>query len=65
MYAAALLFVWSGVVSHLSVLTLTIGIAVTVVAVVRVLAEERLLTAKYPDYRDYARTTKALIPYVF
>lgn len=65
MYSAALLFVWAGVVSHLSVLTLAIGGAVTVVAIARIIAEERLLTAQYPEYHGYAQSTKALVPYLF
>ncbi len=65
MYSAALLFIWAGVLSHLSGLTLAVGIAVTCLAVVRVRAEERLLRARYADYAEYARTTKALVPYVF
>jgi len=65
MYSAALLFVWAGVVSHASAFTLVVGLAVTAVAVARVIAEERLLRAKFPDYDAYARTTKALVPYLF
>lgn len=65
MYSAALVFIWAGVASHLSVLTLVIGIAVTAVCIVRVIVEERLLRAKYPEYLDYSRSTKALIPFVF
>lgn len=65
MYSAALLFIWAGVVSHLSVWTLAIGIAVAGVIVARVVAEERLLRARYPEYDDYTRSTKALVPYVF
>lgn len=65
MYSAALLFIWAAVVSHASVLTLTIGIAATVVAIARVVAEERLLRAKYPEYHEYTRSTKALVPYLF
>jgi protein-S-isoprenylcysteine O-methyltransferase Ste14 len=65
MYSAVLVFIWAGVASHLSGLTLTIGIAVTAVGIVRIITEERLLRAKYPEYLDYARSTKALIPYVF
>jgi hypothetical protein len=49
MYSAALLFIWAAVVSHVSVLTLTIGIAATVVAIGRVIAEERLLRAQFPE----------------
>jgi len=65
MYAAVLLFIWASVLSHLSVLTVAIGVAVTAVAITRVVVEERLLRARYPDYDDYARSTKALVPYVF
>lgn len=65
MYAAVLLFIWTAVVSHLSVLTLAIGLMVAAVVITRVVVEERLLRARYPEYDDYARSTKALVPYVF
>jgi protein-S-isoprenylcysteine O-methyltransferase Ste14 len=65
MYAAVLLFTWAGVVSHLSTWTLVAGTAVTIVAVARVVAEERLLRAAYPDYATYARHTRALVPFLF
>jgi protein-S-isoprenylcysteine O-methyltransferase Ste14 len=65
MYAAALLFIWAAIVSHFSVFTLVIGIVVAVVVITRVVVEERLLRARYPEYADYARSTKALVPYVF
>jgi protein-S-isoprenylcysteine O-methyltransferase Ste14 len=65
MYSSALLFIWAAVISHVSALTLTIGVAVTAVVVARVIAEERLLSAQYPTYRDYARSTKALVPFLF
>ena len=64
-YSAALLFVWAAVIGHLSRLTLAVGVAVTCVAVARVIAEERLLRKQYPDYSDYARATKSLVPYLF
>lgn len=64
MYSAALVFIWAGVASHLSVLTLAIGIAVTAVVIVRVIMEERLLRVKYREYQDYSQSTKALIPFI-
>lgn len=64
MYSAALIFIWAGVASHLSVWTLAIGIPITGLVIVRVIAEERLLRAKYPEYLDYSRSTKPLIPFV-
>ena len=65
MYAAVLLFIWASVLGHLSILTVAIGIAMTALAIARVVVEERLLRARYPDYDDYARSTKALVPFVF
>jgi protein-S-isoprenylcysteine O-methyltransferase Ste14 len=65
MYLAALVFVWAGIVSHASAVALIIGSGLTGVVVARVLAEERLLRAKYPDYDVYTRTTNALVPYLF
>lgn len=65
MYAAALLFIWAAVLSHASVFTLVLGVAVSAIAIARVVVEERLLRDRYSDYVDYARSTSALVPYVF
>ncbi|MEZ5417095.1 MAG: methyltransferase [Vicinamibacterales bacterium] len=65
MYAAVLLFTWAGVAAHASPATVAVALAVTAVAVARVVAEERLLVAQFPDYSAYAGTTKALIPFVY
>jgi protein-S-isoprenylcysteine O-methyltransferase Ste14 len=65
MYAAALLFMWAGVASHASPWPLAVGIVITAIVVARVVAEEGLLRAKYPDYQAYAKTTSALVPFVF
>lgn len=65
MYCALLIFVWAGVASHLSVLTVAIGVALTAIAVARVIVEERLLRAKFPEYPAYSKSTKALIPFLF
>ena len=64
MYAAVLIFIWAAVLSHRSLLTVLIGIVVTSVIVARVIAEEKLLRAHYPDYREYTKSTRALIPYI-
>ena len=64
MYSAVLLFVWAGILSHLWVGTLATGVAVTVVVLARVRAEEQLLRGKYSDYAEYARSTRAVVPYV-
>lgn len=64
MYSAALLFIWTAVLSHLSLWTLALAAIVTLVVLTRVVAEERLLRARYPEYREYARFTKSLVPFV-
>lgn len=64
MYSAALLFIWTAVLSHLSFWTLAIGAVVTSVVLRRVVVEERLLRTRYPEYGEYAHSTKALIPFV-
>jgi protein-S-isoprenylcysteine O-methyltransferase Ste14 len=64
MYAAVLLFIWTAILSHLSWLNVSVGIVVTAFACARVIAEERLLRQRFPGYIDYARSTKAIIPFV-
>ena len=64
MYSAALLFIWAAVLSHLSGKTLAIGVAVTFIAALRVVSEERILRERYPEYKEYARVTKAVVPYL-
>ena len=64
-YTAASLFICAGVLSNWSVLAASLGVLLLVGAIVRMLCEERLVVAAYPEYRDYARTTKRMVPYVF
>jgi len=64
MYAAALVLIWATVLSHPSLLCLLVGAAVTIVVMPRILDEERRLRGRYPEYADYARSTKALVPFV-
>jgi protein-S-isoprenylcysteine O-methyltransferase Ste14 len=64
MYAAVLLFLWTGVLSHRSLFTLTIGAIVTLVIASRIVTEERALRCRYPDYVDYAGATKAIVPFI-
>jgi protein-S-isoprenylcysteine O-methyltransferase Ste14 len=64
-YTAANLFTWAGVVAHPSAMSVLFGLCVLTGAVVRMLLEERLVVATYPEYRRYAATTKRMVPYVF
>jgi protein-S-isoprenylcysteine O-methyltransferase Ste14 len=64
MYAAALLFIWTAVLWHLSAFTLVLGAVVTAVVFVRIQTEERLLRSQLPGFEEYSRTTNAVIPFV-
>ena len=64
MYAAALLLVWSSILGHLSIINVVIGLIVTGVVAVRIVTEEQFLQARYPDYTEYSRKTKQIIPFI-
>jgi len=64
-YAAVLLFVWAGVATHASPLSLGLALVATAATAVRIRGEERLLVARYPEYRAYAARTKRVVPWVF
>jgi protein-S-isoprenylcysteine O-methyltransferase Ste14 len=64
-YTAACLFGWAGILSNWSLPAAGLGIALLVGGLVRMLCEERLVVRVYPEYREYARTTKRMVPFVF
>jgi protein-S-isoprenylcysteine O-methyltransferase Ste14 len=67
-YAAVLLFVWSGVLGRGDTPTsmdLVLGAFATLMTAVRIQAEEQLLRASMPEYVAYAARTKRIIPFVF
>jgi protein-S-isoprenylcysteine O-methyltransferase Ste14 len=63
-YAAVLYFVWTGVASHFSMISCVLGIVVTIGLTIRMLAEERLVAEKYPEYTEYAARTKRVVPFI-
>jgi protein-S-isoprenylcysteine O-methyltransferase Ste14 len=64
MYTFALLFVWSSILGHLSLITAVIGLIVTSVIAIRIVTEEQFLRARYPDYAEYSRKTRRIIPFI-
>jgi len=64
-YTAANLFAWAGVAAHPSTTGVLFGACVLIGALVRMLLEEQLVAATYPEYRRYAATTKRMVPYLF
>jgi protein-S-isoprenylcysteine O-methyltransferase Ste14 len=66
-YAAALLFVWTGVLAQgaaPTLVALALAALSTLMTAVRVQAEEQLLRASMPEYAGYAARTKRFIPFV-
>jgi protein-S-isoprenylcysteine O-methyltransferase Ste14 len=64
-YAAACVFCWAGALANSAVVPLTAGVLLLIGAVIRIFAEERLLVDRYPEYRNYAKGTKRMVPYLF
>jgi protein-S-isoprenylcysteine O-methyltransferase Ste14 len=64
MYAGALLILWGSIAGHVSIANVGIGFMVSLVVLGKIVAEERLLRASFPGYEQYARSTKAVIPFV-
>ncbi len=63
-YAAVLYFFWAAIAAHLSWLNVCIGLLASAMTALRIAAEEHLLVGIYPEYREYARTTARVIPFV-
>jgi protein-S-isoprenylcysteine O-methyltransferase Ste14 len=66
-YAAVLLFMWTGVLAHgaaPALIDLALATIATIMIIVRVLAEEQLLRVAIPEYANYATRTKRFIPFV-
>jgi protein-S-isoprenylcysteine O-methyltransferase Ste14 len=63
-YAAVLYFVWAGIGAHLSWASAAAGLLATAMTAVRMTAEENLIVLTYPEYKEYARTTARVIPFV-
>ena len=63
-YSAVLVFLWAGIATHVSLLSVALGVLATAATAVRIWAEERLVVARYPDYRAYAARTKRIIPFI-
>lgn len=64
-YTAVCLFSLACVVGHPSLFSLSMATVVTAGCVARMLTEEALLRARYPEYAEYARKTRRMVPYIF
>jgi protein-S-isoprenylcysteine O-methyltransferase Ste14 len=64
-YAAMCLFTLAAVAGHWSWISGLCGALVLASAIIRIFCEEALVTARYPEYAQYAATTWRMIPYVY
>ena len=64
-YTAACAYGWAGILAGRSMPAVVCGVVLVAGAIMRMLAEERLLVERYPEYRQYASGTKRMVPYVF
>jgi protein-S-isoprenylcysteine O-methyltransferase Ste14 len=64
-YASVCLFTWAGLAGHWSWSAGLCGGLVLAGAVLRIRCEEKLVTARYPEYAAYAAKTWRMIPYVY
>lgn len=64
-YSAILLFLWAGIATNLSTVSVALGLVATAMLSLRMVFEESLIRQRYPEYADYARRTKRVVPYLF
>lgn len=64
-YAAMCLFTAAGAAGHWSWSTGLCGGLVLAGALIRIMCEEALVTARYPEYAQYKARTWRMIPYVY
>jgi protein-S-isoprenylcysteine O-methyltransferase Ste14 len=64
-YTGGCLFCGAGILASVSVVSVALGGLLLLGALTRMLTEERLLTQRYPAYRQYAQVTKRMVPYAF
>jgi protein-S-isoprenylcysteine O-methyltransferase Ste14 len=64
-YTGVCLLVSAGGLAHLSWSTILLCGVVWGGAIARIFCEERLVVRQYPEYRQYAASTRRMIPFVF
>jgi len=63
-YTAVFVFVSASVLGSPSIQTVLFAAVVTIGAVIRTVCEEELLVRQYPEYEEYSRKTKRMIPFI-
>lgn len=65
MYTSVLTMLLGLWLNDFSILRLLIYGCMVIVLLFKISVEERILFAKYPDYKEYSTTTKKLIPFLY
>ena len=63
-YASVLYFAWAGILGNPTLMNIALGCGMIVGAWMRIIAEERLVVTKYPEYAEYGSRTKRVIPFL-
>ncbi len=63
-YASIIYFVWAGQVEQPTILSILLALSVTTGLVTRMVLEEQFLVTAYPEYFEYMRRAKRLVPFV-
>lgn len=64
-YTAVVLFAFAGAFAHPSLWAAGLALAIFLGALGRMLAEERFLRARYPEYVEYEARTRRMLPFIF
>lgn len=64
-YASIIYFFWASFAAYPHIETLVAVLLINIGLVTRMLLEEKSLYATYPEYAEYAKKTKRVIPFLF
>jgi protein-S-isoprenylcysteine O-methyltransferase Ste14 len=64
-YASVIYFILASVISHPLMLNIFLVIVCCLGVTIRIYSEEKLILTKYPEYSDYAKRTKRIVPFIF
>ena len=64
-YVAILLFTLTGIFSNWTLGSAVAGVIIVVTVFARMLCEETLLRVRYPEYAEYSRSAKRLVPFLY
>lgn len=64
-YVSIIYFVWIGQIRNPTLLSLLAAAIVTLALFTRMILEESFLMDTYPEYAEYKKQTKRIIPYIF